>query len=189
MGHLDIVDTEVIRGWAWNQEQPDQPIQVKISDGETPLATVTADQFRQELLTSGVGDGKHGFRLSVPATLRDGKPHTIRARVDGAVDDLSPSLTLAPTERSAVPADAVVGFLDEVNEQVLCGWAWDSGSPETTLSLEIYSDETKLLTVRLPTSFVKTFTAKGSGGTRLPFRRRSYYRWQYPHCSSQARRY
>ena len=148
VGHLDIVDTEVIRGWAWNQEQPDQPIQVKISDGETPLATVTADQFRQELLTSGVGDGKHGFRLSVPATLRDGKPHTIRARVDGAVNDLSPSLTLAPTERSAVPADAVVGFLDEVNEQVLCGWAWDSGSPETTLSLEIYSDETKLLTVR-----------------------------------------
>jgi hypothetical protein len=53
---------------------------------------------------------------------------------------------LPPT--SAEPADIVEGSLDEVNEQVLVGWAWNSRTPGTPLNLEIYSDETRLLTVR-----------------------------------------
>lgn len=143
-GSLDAVDAQVIFGWAWNPTQPGQRIQVRVWDGDTPLATVTADQFRQDLLDAGVGDGKHGFSLPIPASLRDDKPHTIRVMVDGAVDDLGPHITLTPTQGTT---DAAVGFLDEVNDQVVCGWAWDSMSPESPLDLEIYCDETKVLTV------------------------------------------
>ncbi len=105
-GSLDAVDAEAIFGWAWNRAQHDKPIQVRIWADDTPLATVTADQFRQDLLDAGVGNGKHGFSVPIPAILRDGKPHTIRVTVEGAVDDWAPSFTLMPTRPRGISTPA-----------------------------------------------------------------------------------
>jgi hypothetical protein len=80
-GGLDGADGENIWGWAWDQNQPNSPIDVDIYEGDTVLtllATVPAAQFRQDLLDVKAGDGKHGFYYPTPARLKDGQPHTIR---------------------------------------------------------------------------------------------------------------
>jgi hypothetical protein len=88
-GFHDITNCNGIMGWAWDKNQPDRPIQVDIYNGDTLLATVTASDFRQDLLNAGIGNGKHAFTYPVPPRLRDGKPHSIRMRFAGTAIDLS----------------------------------------------------------------------------------------------------
>jgi hypothetical protein len=79
----DFPDGEVIVGWAWDLKKPDTAVKVDIYDGDTKLATVTADQFRQDLADAKIGNGKHGLSYPTPARLKDGKAHTIRVKVAG----------------------------------------------------------------------------------------------------------
>jgi hypothetical protein len=80
-GHLDTIDQQEITGWAWDPSQPDTPVEVDIYDGDTKLTTVTADGFREDLKALGAGNGKHGFAIRTPDSLKDGKQHTVRAKI------------------------------------------------------------------------------------------------------------
>lgn len=98
-GHLDEADSFQISGWAWDQTRPDSTVQVSIYDGAHLLATVPADQFRQDLLDAGKGNGKQNFTFSLPAGLLDSKQHTIRVKYGGTNLELPASpktVTLTP---------------------------------------------------------------------------------------------
>lgn len=88
-GFHDITNCNGIMGWAWDKNRPDRPIQVDIYDGDMLLATVTAKDFREDLLKAGIGNGQHGFTYPVPPSLRDGKPHSIRMRYAATAIDLN----------------------------------------------------------------------------------------------------
>jgi hypothetical protein len=82
-GALDVADGGAIAGWAWDGSRPDSPLKVDIYDDDTRLATVVADEFRQDLLDAGMGGGKHAFSLATPEALKDGRAHAIRVKVAG----------------------------------------------------------------------------------------------------------
>ncbi|MFY9557770.1 MAG: hypothetical protein WAV20_03785 [Blastocatellia bacterium] len=88
LGYHDITDCDSIIGWAWDSNRPNDPIQVEIYDGGILVATVTADEFRQDLVAAQKGNGKHGFIYIVPPRLKDGKPHSIRVKYAGTSMDL-----------------------------------------------------------------------------------------------------
>jgi hypothetical protein len=77
-GALDGFDAAGIHGWAWDPKRPNTPIQVDIYDGDTKLATVLADELRDDLVKEKYGNGKHAFTYPIPAKLKDGKAHPIR---------------------------------------------------------------------------------------------------------------
>jgi hypothetical protein len=64
---------------------------VDLYDGETFLTTFAADLFRKDLLEAGVGNGNHGFFFPTPASLKDGRPHTVRALIAGTKTELRSS--------------------------------------------------------------------------------------------------
>ncbi len=90
-GSLDRVGCERIEGWAWDPQEPETPISVSLYDGETLLATVTADRLRRDLVRNHKGDGKHGFVFTTPAALKDGMAHQIHARIAGSGIELNKS--------------------------------------------------------------------------------------------------
>ncbi len=90
-GSLDRVSCERIEGWAWDHAQPETPIAVDLYDGETLLATVMADRFRQDLVRNKKGDGKHGFVFNTPLALKDGMTHQIHAKIAGRGIELNKS--------------------------------------------------------------------------------------------------
>jgi hypothetical protein len=90
-GVLDGVSDGEVYGWAMDQHQPNSSIQVDIYDGNTLLATVAADQFRQDLLEAGKGNGKHAFGFRLPERLLDGKVHTIAVKCAGTSVELGGS--------------------------------------------------------------------------------------------------
>jgi hypothetical protein len=95
-GALDVANAETISGWAWYKTRPAIPIDVQLYDGEVPLAVVRADLFRQDLVDTGKGDGRHGFHFSCPDHLRDGRPHIIRAIIVGKKPEMARELEGSP---------------------------------------------------------------------------------------------
>jgi len=73
-GFLDSANCENIGGWAWDKNQPNTPISVDIFDGTTKIATVLADQLRQDL---NRGNNLHGFTYPTLSNLKDGNKHSI----------------------------------------------------------------------------------------------------------------
>lgn len=83
-GYLYGADCETFRGWTWDANRPNTPISVQILDGANVIATLTADEFRQDLVTAGKGDGRHAFRYFIDNSLKNGAKHTLSARVTGS---------------------------------------------------------------------------------------------------------
>jgi len=92
-GTLDRADCEKITGWAMASAKPDAPVEIEIYDNSTLLATVTADEFRKDLLKNKKGNGKHKFTYATPAGLRDGQSHEIHAKIVGTGFELKKSPT------------------------------------------------------------------------------------------------
>jgi hypothetical protein len=87
-GSLDVVNNECIHGWAWDSTRPDDPISVGIYDGNTLLASVVANEFREDLGPHGIGNGLHAFTYETPKRLKDGKQHNIRILASGTTKEI-----------------------------------------------------------------------------------------------------
>lgn len=84
-GNFERIDCQSVAGWAWDASQPNTPVSVDIYayDRAQTMATFRANQFRPDLLSAGIGNGQHGFSFSLPASLRDGRPHWIQILYGG----------------------------------------------------------------------------------------------------------
>lgn len=97
-GSFDKLEVVSLGGWAWDPSKPNTPIKVEIYDGTALLATIPAQEYREDLKAVGKGDGKHAFNYALPQTLRDGQSHTISVKYAGTTSDLpgSPKTLLLP---------------------------------------------------------------------------------------------
>jgi hypothetical protein len=80
-GFHEASDCNSIKGWSWNVRRPNDPVRIELYDGDSLIATVSADLFRKDLQDAGKGNGAHGFEFPVPPALKDGRPHEIRVKV------------------------------------------------------------------------------------------------------------
>jgi membrane protein involved in D-alanine export len=76
-GVLETVSPTVISGWAWDEKNPNTPVQIVIMENKHLIGTLLADQFRQDLANEGRGNGRHGFTFTPPPALRDGNRHLV----------------------------------------------------------------------------------------------------------------
>ena len=89
-GVLDPINLTKISGFAWDANHPSVAQSVTIYDGATAVATVAqANQPRTDLSSLGI-DPYHGFSISTPPALLDGRPHQISARVSTVSLDNAP---------------------------------------------------------------------------------------------------
>jgi len=89
-GYLDGVNCDFVFGWAWDKRSPYTPIRVDIYDGGNLIASsVMASDFRQDLQSSGKGNGYHAFNYPTPARLKDGQTHSVRVKVSSGDWELS----------------------------------------------------------------------------------------------------
>lgn len=79
-GYADVVTSDQASGWCWDKRKGNEAIDVNVYDGETLLATVTANQLRSDLVKAGKGDGRHGFKFFLPLSVKDRQSHTIHVK-------------------------------------------------------------------------------------------------------------
>ena len=81
-GHLDVADCTGIYGWAHDTDESGRRVNVNIYDGNTKIATVKADGFREDLAQAGKDDGSVMFGYPLPDSLRDSQPHSLQVIIE-----------------------------------------------------------------------------------------------------------
>lgn len=135
-GFHDIANCDGVVGWAWDSDQPNTPISVDIYAGPNLIGTVLADQFRQDLLDAGKGNGVHGFFFALPPNLRDAAVHEIAVGFSGTFVGLNNTPKFIDC-----PVGEFEGFLDVASCDQILGWAWDSGQPNAHVFVDLYADD------------------------------------------------
>lgn len=100
-GYLDEATCSVIKGWAFDDDNPDATVTVELSDGNRTVRT-QADTNRQDVgaIYPKAGDW-HGFSISTPSVFKDTFSHTIRAY---ALDLTTGNRTQLGTSPKTIPA-------------------------------------------------------------------------------------
>lgn len=85
----DTSSCSYFAGWAWDRSNPAATVSVDIFDGATLIATLSANGYRPDLQSAGIGNGRHAYYYATPQTLKDGRPHVISVRVNQTNVNLS----------------------------------------------------------------------------------------------------
>jgi glycosyltransferase involved in cell wall biosynthesis len=76
-GYCDQSTDGRLRGWVWDPRFPDQNLEVGVFVDGKFLTRVPAQDYREDLVVSGISSGEHGFVLSLPRACRDGQRHVV----------------------------------------------------------------------------------------------------------------
>jgi len=80
-GDLELKPDGTVEGWVWSCDRPDDGLVAEILVDGVCVGAVAATGFRRDLIAQGMGDGQHGYRLSLPAgTIPADGPVVISAR-------------------------------------------------------------------------------------------------------------
>ena len=79
-GYVDQLSCSTIGGWAADRNSLNSSIMVNVYDGLTLVGTIPANASRGDVGVYLSDNGLHGFGLATPASLKDGKAHTITVR-------------------------------------------------------------------------------------------------------------
>jgi hypothetical protein len=142
-----------------DKNNPGSRLAVSVFDDATGalIASGTANQFRQDLVNAGIGDGKYGFTIPTPAGMRDGKQHSISVLVTSSAFRLTgsprafnsatscPAPTPTPTPTPVTPVYA--GYIDVADCNSITGWAADRNRLNNSINVSLYDGNTLLTTV------------------------------------------
>lgn len=138
-GRFEGIVNGQVCGWALDPLRPEQRVELEILCDGAPIARTRADLERDDLVEVMLGDGRHGFRLTLDSSLFDGRPHQLSVRalrtqqlLPGSPQQLHSE---APPARVR-PAD-VQGAFESIAGTRALGYAWDHSRPEHRLEVEI----------------------------------------------------
>ncbi|MEW9273761.1 glycosyltransferase family 4 protein [Gluconobacter oxydans] len=132
LGFIDSIDRYRICGWA-REDGSAEPVLVQLMDNGTLLAETLADQLRPDM------GGNFGFEFLLPFGLSEGQEHCIEIRhaSDGSPIGRAPWICGVETE----PSPRILsGYIDHVDHDRICGWAFESGEDESPVALEIFDN-------------------------------------------------
>ena len=145
-GYVDSCDGGEVCGWVWDRQRPKQRLCVEIYSAGRRIGSSTADLFRADLASSGIGDGRHAFRFQLPTG--DFPEETIAVKVEESqfwlIDSSgrqrsalmnSPARGL-PLLRPALSMRAVDALDIEVAEELQRAWRNALGSRAASAMLD-----------------------------------------------------
>ena len=118
IGHADAIEHGRLVGWAVDMKSPEVPLQVELLDNGEVVGEAECSGYRADVRSSGIGDGRCGFSLPLPATILDGKVHALTVRLRNGWAELEGSpLLFGPSSYSGLVQqvtrlDAAVTRLD-----------------------------------------------------------------------------
>jgi membrane protein involved in D-alanine export len=83
MAKIERADCTLISGWAWDKLDRDAQVNVELWKDDKYVLRAPANQFRDDLVDAGFGNGRHGFRIPTPAVFKDGRSHLMHLRIAG----------------------------------------------------------------------------------------------------------
>lgn len=69
-GFVEALAEHEVRGWPFDEDDPDRHVPVVAYLDGTPIGDAVADTLRPDLLAEGIGKGDHEFRISFARPIR-----------------------------------------------------------------------------------------------------------------------
>ncbi len=129
-GYADPTDAPRAEGWVVDLAHPKQHAKVELRVDGRVVATAVADRMRADVAALGLSDGRSGFVLPFPRTVRLDRD----LRIEIVVAGTGLNLCNSPYIRPASPP--YVGFFDAVEGPFTGGWVVNMHHPETPLKVE-----------------------------------------------------
>jgi hypothetical protein len=153
VGRVEQASGGIVSGWAYRPDAPAWRVWVKVTIDGIVACSGVADLERPGLAAAGIGDGRHGFRFSVPA----GSPRAGRRRIRVEAEEVTLPVTASfgtdPRQsiwkESALFVDgsarasgepSVLGHVEAVQDDVVSGWAYCPAAPEWRVSVNVLLD-------------------------------------------------
>lgn len=130
-GYVESAEDDTIRGWAVDIRYPHKRVPLDLIAGDKVVASLLADQFREDVHAAGFGDGKVGFCFVVPKSKLKSPAPTFGVVLAGT------RLHLLNSPVTPRPALRLLGFFDGMQGQMAVGWACNLGTPDTPLTVEL----------------------------------------------------
>ncbi len=150
IGYCDIVSAASVEGWAYDPAAPDTPLVMQVLIDGNRVCWAKCDLLRDDIRAAGHAASRAGFYVAIPPELQDDGDHVIEfRRRDGNPIELRdeagacrrwvlPKATREPTRKAQ--ASVILGNLDAVQEHGVQGWAYDPGTPNVPVPLDIFID-------------------------------------------------
>lgn len=143
-GSLDRVGGDgTIEGWSWSPDEPDVQRRVAVLVDETEVARIAADALRADLVTAGVGSGRHAFRVTLPpAALRPGARSVVALRDVGTGQAIGAPVPVTWGGVGTGAPGTLTGSLDRVSRDGwVSGWCWYPERPQAHVALTVLVDD------------------------------------------------
>jgi hypothetical protein len=130
VGSIDAIAGNRIHGWAFDRNHPDERLDVEIYVDSTPVGSVRADVFRDQLKQGGIGDGAHGFAVELPEPIPEEQYHRVSATVSkagyGGITRLNNQAAATTKALALRPSDfaALVKHLEQCVDDQRAGFRW-----------------------------------------------------------------
>ncbi len=79
-GFIDEATSVGITGWVRDSERPERRVTIELVYGDRQLAKVSANRYRADLETAGIGDGQHAFLIPLRAVVLPAGRHEVHLR-------------------------------------------------------------------------------------------------------------
>ena len=161
IGYHDLATCEEIKGWAIDEDTPNDSINIHIYDGQagsggTMIANITTDIYRLGVNEFVGVTGNHGFSLIPPESLLDGSSHPLYVyAIDSSGEGINTLLSESPrtltceasTELPTEPPPSTsdeydpIGYHDLATCEEIKGWAVDEDTPNDSINVHIYDGQ------------------------------------------------
>ena len=125
---LDQANSNEIFGWVFDSKSSTNHLQVQLREGDKVVATITADEFRQDLLDAGIGSGHCGFHFDIQTLVLDQPEASIDLYASGKKLNQLPIVikieVQTPPQKTVILENCRVHVDKNIPGQIL-GWAFD----------------------------------------------------------------
>jgi MoaA/NifB/PqqE/SkfB family radical SAM enzyme len=89
-GYVDRLEEKTLFGWCYKKDEPNKSIQLDIYINDRLIKSITASEFREDLLKAGIGNGKYSFKYNVANYIDQyDQNYIINVKVSGTDIDLA----------------------------------------------------------------------------------------------------
>jgi GT2 family glycosyltransferase len=133
-GSFDGFDGLCAVGWARQVAIEDVPVNLDVFASDRWVASGRAELLRGDLLDAKIGDGNHGFRISLPTELCDGGRYEISVRAADSGIALNPGIRIFQRDST------LLGHVDGVDGAHVVGWVRSLLPIDEAIRLELLID-------------------------------------------------
>ncbi|MDG5497375.1 glycosyltransferase family 2 protein [Niveispirillum sp. BGYR6] len=146
-GQIERYAAGELIGWIHYPAIPDQPILLLALVNDKPRSACLANLYRGDLETAGIGQGRHGFRLSM--ALKPGDEVRLISPLHGTLL-LPPFICPTANELAELPdmnnrAESYYGCVDVATGTTIRGWCWKPDNPDVHLRIWAVVDGEKVV--------------------------------------------